>query len=158
MELPADIDIVETIHTAKVVIMRKHDDHLLVLWRSFDDDWRPGESDLPGGGLEANETHEEAVCRETLQETGIKIGVATLVQLAEVKRVVQRDHGLVAIHQRLFGTVVRKQDPTFSNEHRGGGWYPADEAEGFIEGRPHKLHSIREFRRRKAAGNLPIAC
>ncbi len=56
MEQSAGSAIVETVQTAKVVIMRKHDGHLLVLWRSIDDGWRPGEPDLPGGGVEVGES------------------------------------------------------------------------------------------------------
>lgn len=46
MDLSANAEIVETVQTAKVVIMREQDGHLLVLLRSKDDDWHPGESDL----------------------------------------------------------------------------------------------------------------
>jgi len=158
MELPAGIEVVETVHTAKVVILREHDDHLLVLWRSLDDDWRPGESDLPGGGVEDGETDEEAASRETFQETGLRVGTMALVPLVEASRVVERSHGLVAIHQRLFAAVVDRQEPVLSREHRESGWYPIDEAEELFEGQPNKQNGVRELRRRISEGDLPVAC
>lgn len=138
--------------------MRKQDDHLLVLWRSLDDEWRPGESDLAGGGVEEGETLEEAASRETFQETGLRIGATSLVPLVETSRVVSRDHGLVAIHQQLFAAVVNQQEPSLSHEHHDSGWYPIDEAEELFAGQPIKQKGVRELRRRKAEGNLPIAC
>jgi 8-oxo-dGTP pyrophosphatase MutT (NUDIX family) len=157
MELLPD-EIVESVHTAKVVIMRPHDDRLLVLWRSYDDDWRPGGSDLPGGGVEGEESAEAAACRETFQETGIRIGEAALVPLVEASRIVERPHGLVAIHQRLFAAVVGGQEPVLSDEHHDSGWYPIDEAVELFSGQPNKQNGVLELHRRVTEGGLPVAC
>jgi len=158
MEILPDSEIVETVHTAKVVIMREHDGRLLVLWRSHDDDWRPGESDLPGGGVEGNESEAEAACRETFQETRISIGASALVPLVEASRVIERPHGLVAIHQRLFAAVVGGQEPELSHEHYDSGWYPFEETLELFADQPNKQNGVRELFRRVSEGDLPIAC
>lgn len=48
---------------------------VLVLRRSRADHFLPGAYDLPGGRLESNETPEEGVVREALEETGLRTKV-----------------------------------------------------------------------------------
>lgn len=158
MEHYPGIEIAETVHTAKVVIMRQQDAHLLVLWRSPDDDWRPGGSDLPGGGVEGDESEEEAACRETYQETHIRIGASALVPLVEASRLIERPHGLVAIHQRLFGVIIGEQEPELSHEHHDSGWFSPNDALELFEGQPNKQNGVRELQRRVSEDDLPVAC
>lgn len=48
-------------------------ERLLVLRRNLDEDFLPGFWEIPGGGLEAGERFEEALVRETKEETGGKV-------------------------------------------------------------------------------------
>jgi 8-oxo-dGTP diphosphatase len=56
---------------AKVLILFK--DKYLFLLRNSNDEIHPSEWDMPGGGVEKEETLEEALIREVKEETGIDI-------------------------------------------------------------------------------------
>jgi 8-oxo-dGTP pyrophosphatase MutT (NUDIX family) len=49
------------------------DGKILITKRSLDKKWAAGSWEIPGGGADSGETSVEAVCREVLEETGIKI-------------------------------------------------------------------------------------
>ena len=61
-------------HTARGIVM--HDGKLLLMER-----WRPGMHyfSIPGGGIEPNETPEQCVEREILEETGVQVTVGRQV-------------------------------------------------------------------------------
>lgn len=49
------------------------DKKLLVVRRRADDDFLPGEWEIPGGGVDPGETIEQGASRELLEETGLKV-------------------------------------------------------------------------------------
>lgn len=55
----------------------------LLLKRTKEDLWMPGRWGLPGGKIEKGETPEEAVIRETKEETGINIKSPRLFHISE---------------------------------------------------------------------------
>jgi 8-oxo-dGTP diphosphatase len=61
-------------HTARGIVVK--DGQLLLMER-----WRPGKHyfSVPGGGIEPGEQTEEAVVREILEETGVRVAVDRLV-------------------------------------------------------------------------------
>lgn len=63
----------ETFVTTKVILCNDAD--ILVLKRNDDDPHRPGEFDLPGGGLLPGESPEAAAVRETHEETGQRLAL-----------------------------------------------------------------------------------
>ena len=60
------------IESAKA-FLQDPDGALLLIRRSLDDEYRPGQWDLPGGELLVGEKPLQAVCRETLEETGLLV-------------------------------------------------------------------------------------
>lgn len=54
-------------------ILCKRDGSILLLRRASTDQHRPGEWDLPGGGVDPNEDFAAAVSREIYEEAGIQI-------------------------------------------------------------------------------------
>ena len=54
-------------------ILRRPDGTFLITRRASDKRWAPGAWEVPGGGAVAGETSEEAVIRETREETGIDL-------------------------------------------------------------------------------------
>ena len=57
------------------VICRK-DGKYLITQRKMDKPWAPGSWEIPGGGVSAGETSEEAILRELKEETGLDVSGA----------------------------------------------------------------------------------
>lgn len=63
---------VNTYMIAKALIINKHNEALLLI-RSDVDSVRPKDTDLPGGGVDVDETIVQAVCREIKEEVGLTV-------------------------------------------------------------------------------------
>lgn len=57
----------------------KKDNKFLVFKRSFDDDYMPGYWDIPGGTIKFHEKMIDALNREILEETGLKVRVGKIL-------------------------------------------------------------------------------
>ena len=104
---------------AKAVVYTD-DGKALLLTRSQTDAQRPAGFDLPGGGVEARETMQEAVLREIFEETGLAV-TSTDVQLLWTKAVV--DHGKNVI-RLLYGCKTHDDAVHLSFEHDAFAWVP----------------------------------
>lgn len=62
-------------HLAVKGIIRRSDGKILVLKRSSKDDHKPGAWETVGGGMDREETPQEALAREVLEETGLRVVV-----------------------------------------------------------------------------------
>jgi 8-oxo-dGTP diphosphatase len=110
----------------------------LLLTRSQTDAQRPGGFDLPGGGVEARETMNEAVLREIFEETGLAL-TPTDIQLVWAKAVV--DHGKNII-RLLYGGKTHDDAVHLSFEHDAFAWVPLESIANELN-HPHWSEGIR---------------
>lgn len=97
----------------------------MILKRSPDDDVRPGDWDLPGGGVEDNEDFVGAASREVLEEAGLTVA-PSLFELVYAACNMQNERNLMWLcfmtYQDNFGKVI------LSYEHTEYRWEPIDSA------------------------------
>ena len=58
-------------------ILERSDHTFLITRRAMDKRWAPGAWEVPGGGVKAGETSEDAVRREVFEETGVDVRTLT---------------------------------------------------------------------------------
>jgi 8-oxo-dGTP diphosphatase len=142
-------------HTARGIVLK--DNHVLLMER-----WRDGKHyfSIPGGGIEGNESREEAVIREIAEETDVTVNV--------LRPVMEMRHGDVVHHIYLCEYVrgephLPKDSPeaahmTEANRFKPG-WVPVREvadlplvyweplrhhlAAGVLNGFPDKVAIVR---------------
>lgn len=112
-------------HLVAAAVLLRNEEALLC-HRSAARRWFPDVWDFPGGHLEANETHQNALRRELLEEIGVDVGV---VLGAPVLHLRGEDGGL-----DLSVWVVTAWDGTVRNcqpeEHDMIGWFTRDQLGG----------------------------
>jgi ADP-ribose pyrophosphatase YjhB (NUDIX family) len=86
------------------VILRGGDAPAVLLIRRGQEPLK-GEWSLPGGAVELGETLEEAVCREVLEETGLAVEPAAIVQAFD--RISRDAEGRVRYHYVLVDFLCR---------------------------------------------------
>lgn len=89
---------------------------------------RVGQWSLPGGGQELGETHVETAHREALEETGLVVAVAGLIDV--VDSITKDDDGGTLFHYTLIDVLAR---PTGGTLQAGGDamearWFTFEEA------------------------------
>ena len=60
-------------------LILQHEESVLILQRGPTAPWYPNAWNLPGGGVDEGETHEEAALRECREETGIELSSACYI-------------------------------------------------------------------------------
>lgn len=60
-------------HLTVLALVKTPEGRLLITQRKADKEWAPLKWEIPGGGVRASETSEEAVLREVQEETGLKV-------------------------------------------------------------------------------------
>ena len=63
-------------HLTVLGVLRRPDGTYLITRRRMDKEWAPGCWEVPGGGVRAGESAEDAVKREILEETGVDVSNA----------------------------------------------------------------------------------
>lgn len=111
---------------------------ILLLQRSYDDTSRPGEYDLPGGGVESGESLEEGLIREIIEETGLVIKAHKLVKIV-VPGLVSNVRG--TSKHVFFAPLFSDDVPvvTLSQEHIAYQWLTIDEIQHLFE---HPFYSV----------------
>jgi 8-oxo-dGTP diphosphatase len=99
---------------AIAVILNSEKDQLLLIQRRDAPVWV-----LPGGGIDAGETAEQAVIRETLEETGLHVSVVR--KFGEYTPV-----NKLAAYTELFECLIKDGVLAQSEESRAIGFFPLD--------------------------------
>lgn len=63
-------------HLTVLGVIQRYDGRYLITQRKMDKPWAPGSWEIPGGGVNAGETSEEAIVRELKEETGLDVSGA----------------------------------------------------------------------------------
>lgn len=74
-------------HLTVLGVLRRPDGTYLITRRRMDKEWAPGCWEVPGGGVRAGESTEDAVKREILEETGVDVSNADGGYVFSYKRV-----------------------------------------------------------------------
>ena len=74
-------------HLTVLGVLRRPDGTYLITRRRMDKEWAPGCWEVPGGGVSAGESAEDAVKREILEETGVDVSNADGGYVFSYKRV-----------------------------------------------------------------------
>ncbi|WP_033069974.1 NUDIX hydrolase [Thalassospira australica] len=97
-----------------------HTDHVLLIQRGKEP--HAGSWSLPGGAQELGETVREAVCREVLEETGVKISSPILVDTVDM--ISRTEDDKVEYHYTLidFVAVALNPDITLGGDAADAKW------------------------------------
>lgn len=111
--------------TVKTVIINPKG-QVLIIKRADDDYTNASKWDLPGGLLEFNETVEEVLQREVLEETGLKIKVGPIIRVCEFFK----DSELFKKEKRSLRFIAYSQNDEvkLSEEHSKFLWLDIDDA------------------------------
>jgi len=111
-------------------LVRDVEGRVLLLVRSDNDEHRPGDFDLPGGGVEAGESPASAIAREVQEETGLTvISTALLSELNGHFDAKDSFDGIPHdIIRMLFVADVASSVVVLSDEHKDYVWVLPSEA------------------------------
>ena len=113
------------------LVWRRGDGRYLLLKRSLDKDFEPGEWETGSGRLEQGEGFAEALKRESREELGMELRAECIVGTTHFYRGEQRpENELVGV---IFGcSVPDETEFILSEEHTDYRWMTADEARDFL--------------------------
>ena len=95
------------------------DEERVLLGHRRDIDWW----NLPGGGMEAGETVDEALCREVREETGLEVEVE---QLAGVYSKPQKQEVVLTFRCRTIGGMLQPTEEVRENRYFAPGALPSN--------------------------------
>jgi len=90
---------------------------VLIIKRDSNDNYKPNEYDLPGGRLEFGELPEEALVREILEETGLKVETLLPSRIWSIKK--NENEQIIGI---TFLTISTSDKVKLSFEHQDFKW------------------------------------
>lgn len=98
------------------VLLIDENGKILILKRSTDSKTNPGKWELPGGKVDQGESFDQALIREVLEETELKISLDHVVGVCE-----QNLPFIRAVHIIMSGNIL-EGDLNLSKEHEGYAW------------------------------------
>lgn len=152
MEAPTQTNICN-INIARTAILDQ-DGRLLVLWRHDEDDYNSGGPDLPGGGVEPDESPEQASIRETLEETGIDLAGAVVRRVYESVHDIPDGDGTKRMIRTFFAAYVSCPEVTLSSEHKDYEFMTLDKARETFVDSTTKLQCLSAVVALQASGKL----
>ena len=103
------------------IILQDDENRWLLLRRSSRSVWNPGKWEIPGGKIQINESIQETVLRETLEETGLETKIQGVLGAVE-----DETENLRLAHLILVGDLKSKEI-NLSNEHDKYAWASFEE-------------------------------
>lgn len=98
------------------VLLIDENGKILILKRSTDSKTNPGKWELPGGKVDQGESFDQALIREVLEETELKISLDHVVGVCE-----QNLPFIRAVHIIMSGNIL-EGSLNLSKEHEGYAW------------------------------------
>lgn len=111
-------------HVVKAALINERNE-VLILRRSQTDEYRPGETDLPGGCTEPGEQLDTGVVREIQEESGIRLAEED-VRLIYSESGTRKNREIV--RYLFLGSVSSQQIVQLSAEHEAWAWHSLPEA------------------------------
>lgn len=94
-------------------IIRRNDGKILVLKRSGNDDHRPGVWETVGGGMDKEESPQEALLREISEETGLMVSIGSPFNVFTFKKDTgEFKVGITFLCEYVSGEVVLSEEHT----------------------------------------------
>ena len=109
----------------KVAIFHPDSPKVLLLKRSADDSFKPGDWDFPGGNVEWGELHEVALTREVFEEIGLKLEQFTPLKVSSL---FDAEENVYVLHI-IYTCRSASATITLSREHESYGWFGQGELE-----------------------------
>lgn len=122
----------EVTSVAKLIVVNPASGKMLLIRRSATDNRRPGQWDIPGGMVEANEMLESAAVRECIEEAGIEI-TQEKIQLIYSDRHYFEDDKSKLVNWLVFYGLSEQDSVVLSSEHDEYKWVHASEAVSLLE-------------------------
>lgn len=107
-------------HLTVLGVIRRTDGSFLITKRVMTKSWAPGCWEVPGGGVQAGETSEEAVQREIREETGLDVSGAEGGYLFTYRRdnPEEKDNYFVDVYR--YTMEIRDEDVCLQEEETDG--------------------------------------
>lgn len=123
----------------RIIIHRQ--DHLLIVKRSSSSHTRAGEWEIPGGRVDSNENYEQAVMRETKEETGIDIITSKQLKFVKSEQYKVGEESRIVVY---FAYECDTDEVQLSSEHDDYSWVSIDNFDNIKLNRFH-LAALRGY-------------
>lgn len=131
------------------VLISDLDGNVLLLRRSVTHPTLAFEMDLPGGLVDPGETHDEALLREVMEETGL--GLRDITHVYERVSVYGYFHKL---YEAQLPSVKPQIDVSWEHDHYH--WISSDAFVDHLEGRDEYMVTVRQYLETNRKGALNI--
>ena len=111
----------------------EYDDKILLLKIRSKSAHDAGKWEIPGGKVKKSEFFDEALKREYLEETGLKVNVDSLFNVVQKQYTACKTKEQVNSIQLIMKVTSQSDEVVISKEHDDFGWFSMDEVNEMIE-------------------------